>query len=200
MSKTHKLLLADDHRIVLDGLEFLLSADPTLQIVSTVENGQEVLDFIEKSSVDLVIMDINMPVMDGITCAKKLKDDFPEIKVIILTQYAQKTFVQEVAQIVDGCLLKSNTGKQLTAAVHQVLGDGRFFDDFEDVVPNSGELGKREIEVIRLMSEGLTSEEIAKKLHLSIHTVKTHRKNILRKTGLKSTPDLIVHAINHQLI
>ncbi len=200
MSKTHKLLLADDHRIVIDGLQFLLSADAAFEVVGAVENGVEVINFIENNPVDLVILDINMPEMDGIACAKKIKTDHPDIKVIILTQYTQKTFIAEVAQIVDGCLMKSNTGDQLIRAVHKVMGDEQYFDEFLEESTKTELLGKREIEIIRLISEGLTSDQIAEKLFISVHTVKTHRKNILRKTGKNSTPDLIAYAINEQLI
>lgn len=200
MSRTHRVLLADDHHIVLDGLEFLLGADPSIQVIGKAENGVDVLKFIDQNAVDLVIMDINMPEMDGITCAKKIKAYKPQIKVIILTQYAQKTFIAEIAQIVDGCLLKSNTGPQLTKAVHRVMGDQRHFDDFPDDDKPSEILGDREIEIIQLIGEGLTSAEIAEKLHISVHTVKTHRKNILRKTEQNSTPELLAWAINKGLV
>jgi len=200
MSKPYKLLLADDHNIILDGLEFLLSADPEIEVVGKAENGVKVLAYIDANPVDLVVMDINMPEMDGITCAKKIKAERPHIKVIILTQYAQRTFISEIAQIVDGCLLKSNTGPQLTKAVHTVMGNERHFDDFPDDDANADILGKREVEIIQLISQGLTSGEIAEKLFISVHTVKTHRKNILKKTGQNSTPDLIAWAMNKQII
>lgn len=200
MSRPFKLLLADDHQIVIDGLEFVLSADKDIQVVGTAKNGLEVLDFVENNQVDLIVMDINMPEMDGITCAKKIKSDKPGIKIIILTQYTQKTFIQEVAQIVDGCLIKSNGGKELTKAVHRVMGDEKYFDQFDEEGPSSEILGKREIEIIGLISEGLTSEQIGERLYISVHTVKTHRKNILRKLELNSTPDLITYALNNGLI
>lgn len=200
MSKPYKLLLADDHNIILDGLEFLLSSDPDLKVVGKAENGVEVLKFLENQYADLVVMDINMPEMDGITCAKQLKKNHPSVKIIILTQYAQSTFIAEVAQLVDGCLLKSNTGPQLTKAVHKVMGDERYFDDFPDDETSSDVLGDREVEVLRLISEGLTSSEIADKLFISVHTVKTHRKNILRKSGQSGTPGLIAWAMNEGII
>jgi len=200
MSKPYKLLLADDHNIILDGLEFLLSSDPDLKVVGKAENGVEVLKFLENQYADLVVMDINMPEMDGITCAKQLKKNHPSVKIIILTQYAQSTFISEVAQLVDGCLLKSNTGPQLTKAVHKVMGDERYFDDFPDDETSSDVLGDREVEVLRLISEGLTSSEIADKLFISVHTVKTHRKNILRKSGQSGTPGLIAWAMNEGII
>lgn len=200
MNKTHRLLLADDHRIVLDGLDFLLSADPEIQVVGKVENGVEVLNFLDSHRVDVVVMDINMPEMDGITCAKRIKAERPHIKIIILTQYAQKTFITELATLVEGCLLKSNTGLQLTKAVHRVMGDERHFDDFPEDEVSSEILGKREVEILQLISEGLTSAEISERLFISVHTVKTHRKNILKKSGQTNTPDLIAWAMNQGVL
>ena len=200
MNKTHRLLLADDHRIVLDGLDFLLSADPEIQVVGKVENGVEILNFLDSHRVDVVVMDINMPEMDGITCAKRIKAERPHIKIIILTQYAQKTFITELATLVEGCLLKSNTGLQLTKAVHRVMGDERHFDDFPEDEVSSEILGKREVEILQLISEGLTSTEISERLFISVHTVKTHRKNILKKSGQTNTPDLIAWAMNQGVL
>ena len=200
MSKKYRLLLADDHRIVIDGLHFLLSTESTFVVMGAVENGRKVIEFIENNHVDLVILDINMPEMNGIACAKKIKADYPHVKIIILTQYTQKTFVSEVIKIVDGCIMKNNTGDQLVRAIHKVMGDEQYFDEFLEDGQKRESLGKREIEIIRLVSEGLTSDQIAEKLFISIHTVKTHRKNILRKTGKNSTADLITYAINEQLL
>lgn len=200
MSKQYRLLLADDHRIVIDGLHFLLSAEPQFEVVGAAENGNKVIEFIENNQVDLVILDINMPELDGIACAKKIKSTYPQVKIIILTQYTQKAFVSEVVKIVDGCIMKNNTGGQLIRAIHKVMGNEQYFDEFLEDGDKREPLGKREIEIIRLISEGLTSDQIAEKLFISIHTVKTHRKNILRKTGMHNTPDLIAFAINEQLI
>ncbi|MEP5611112.1 MAG: response regulator transcription factor, partial [Cyclobacteriaceae bacterium] len=113
-----KILLADDHNIVIDGLKLILSANSHFEVVGEAENGQEVLDFLEKQKVHIVVLDINMPVMDGITCAKKIKSLYKHVKVIILTMYAQKSFIEEIIQIgIDGCLLKNNTGKELADAI-----------------------------------------------------------------------------------
>jgi DNA-binding NarL/FixJ family response regulator len=200
MSKKHKLLLADDHGVVIDGLTFLFATDPSLELVGAAKDGQEVLDFVSKNEVDAVILDINMPVMDGITCAKKLKDLYPEVRVIILTQYDEKSFITEVAKIADGCVMKKGSGEHLINAIHKVMGDELFFDEFLDDLPPPEPLGKREIEVLKLLGDGLTSEEIAERLFISVHTVKTHRKNMLRKTNKHSTPELLTYAITEQLI
>ena len=96
-----KILLADDHKIVIDGLRLILDSNENFDVVGDVENGQHVIDFIEEQKVDIVVLDINMPVMDGITCAKRIKSDYPNIKVIILTMYAQKSFVERYNAILD---------------------------------------------------------------------------------------------------
>lgn len=203
---TIKTLLADDHAIVLEGLREVLSADEAIEVVGTVANGEEVLRFIRQSPVDLVVLDINMPVMDGITCAKHLKKDYPDIKIIILTMYAQRSFVEEIVKIgIDGCLLKNNTGKELIEAVLRVMDGRQYYDRIGNFNSPADEvtqykLSERELEVIRLMAEGLTSQEIADKLFLSEHTVKTHRKNVLRKLNMSNSSQVVQFAQSNGLI
>ena len=108
-----KILIADDHQIVIDGLKMVLNSNENFEVVGEAHNGVEVLEQIGKKKTDVVVLDINMPEMDGIKCAKKIKEKHPEIMVIILTMYAQKSFVEEIVKIgIDGCLLKNNTGKR----------------------------------------------------------------------------------------
>ncbi|MEQ9305174.1 MAG: response regulator transcription factor [Marinoscillum sp.] len=201
-----KTLLADDHAIVMEGLKEVLSADEEISVVGTVGNGEEAIRFVKHNQVDIVILDINMPVMDGISCARILKKDFPEVKIIVLTMYAQKSFVEEIVKIgIDGCLLKNNTGKELIDAILRVMGGKQYYDRIgtfnspeEEVTQYK--LSEREIEVIKLMSEGLTSGEIAEKLFLSDHTVKTHRKNILKKLNVHNSSQAVQYALSQQLI
>lgn len=204
--KKVNVLLADDHAIVLEGLKVVLSADEQIDIVGMVQNGEEVLQFVKRNAVDVVILDINMPVMDGITCARTLKRDFEDIKVIILTMYAQKSFVEEILKIgIEGCLLKNNTGKELIEAVMRVMSGKPYYDrltsfksPLEEVTQYK--LSEREIEVIRLLAEGLTSMEIAERLFLSDHTIKTHRKNILRKLNVSNSSQAVQYALTNKLI
>jgi len=201
-----KILLADDHTIVLDGLRLILSSNADFLIVGEAENGQAVLDMLQKETVDIVILDINMPVMDGITCAKRIKADHQGVKVIILTMYAQKSFVEEIVKIgIDGCLLKNNTGKELEEAILRVQSGRSYFDQIqsftsEKEVVKGFKLSDREIEITRCLSEGKTSLEIADQLFISEHTVKTHRKNILKKLDIHSAPELVQYAINNGII
>lgn len=201
-----KILLADDHKIVIDGLRLILDSNEKFEVVGEVENGQQVIDYIEKQKVDIVVLDINMPIMDGITCAKRIKSNFTDVKVIILTMYAQKSFIEEIIQIgIDGCLLKNNTGKELSDAIERVHSGKSYYDQIQSFSPNEEEikkykLGNREIEIIHSLADGLTSSQIAEKLFISEHTVKTHRKNILKKLNLHSSSELIQYALNNGII
>ena len=203
-----KTLLADDHAIVMEGIKEVLSADEEITVVGTVANGEEVLRFIRKdpNNVNVVVLDINMPVLDGISCSRMLKKEFPDIKIIILTMYAQKSFVEEIVKIgIDGCLLKNNTGKELIDAVLRVMSGRQYYDRIGTFNSSEEEvtqfkLSERELEIIKMMSDGLTSIEIADKLFLSEHTVKTHRKNILRKLNVNNSSQAVQYCLSNQLI
>ena len=199
------VLLADDHRIVLEGIKAVLNSYPEIEVVGAVENGEEVIDFLKKQAADVVVLDINMPKMDGLTCARRLKSVYPKIKIIILTMYAQKTFVSEIIKLgIDGCLLKSNTGGELGDAILRVNAGKAYYDRIQNFNTSTEssevKISDREIEIIKLLAQGLTSIEIAEKLFIAEHTVKTHRKNILRKINAHSTNELIKFALNAKLI
>jgi DNA-binding NarL/FixJ family response regulator len=201
-----KIILADDHQIILDGLTEVLKTHDELEIIGQFPNGKAVIDFVKENEVDVAVMDINMPEMDGISCAKILKKDFPHIKIIMLTMYAQKSFIDEIIKIgIDGCLLKNNSGKELYDAILRVQSGKFYYDKIQDFVsPNeeiaSYKLGEREIEIIKLLAKGLGTNEIAEQLFISKHTVSTHRKNILNKTGVNNTTQLIQFAHENNII
>ncbi len=201
-----KILIADDHQIVIDGLKLVLSSQENFEVAGEASNGVEVLDFLAKTRVDIVVLDINMPEMDGIKCAKKVKELYPKTKVIILTMYAQKSFVEEIIKIgIDGCLLKNNTGKELSDAIARVHSGKSYYDQIQNFSKDESKtkeypLSDREIEIIRKLSDGLTSSQISEALFISLHTVKTHRKNILRKLDLHSSSELIQYALNNGII
>lgn len=126
---TIRTLIADDHTIVLEGLKQVLSNDASISVVGTAENGEEVIHFLRFHEVDIVVLGINMPVMDGITCAREIKKTFPQVQIVILTMYPQKSFVKEILSIgIDGCMLKNNTGKELNEAIHRVYNGKQYFD------------------------------------------------------------------------
>jgi DNA-binding NarL/FixJ family response regulator len=201
-----KTLVADDHAIVVEGLQQVLSQDEDIEVVGEAANGEEVLRFLRFNEVDVVVLDINMPVMDGITCARRMKMEHPEVKIVILTMYAQHTFVEEIIAIgIDGCLLKNNTGKELVEAIHRVSSGKQYYDRIKSFNSESEEvvaykISPREKEIIRLMAEGMTSFDMAEKLFISEHTVRTHRKNILRKLNLKNSSEVVQFAASNGLI
>ncbi|WP_296623470.1 response regulator [Marivirga sp.] len=201
-----KIILADDHQIILDGLTEVLNSHEELEIIGQFPNGKAVIEYVKENEVDVAVMDINMPEMDGISCAKILKKDYPNIKIIMLTMYAQKSFIDEIIKIgIDGCLLKNNSGKELYEAILRVQSGKFYYDKIQDFAnPNEEiaayKLGDREIEVIKLLAKGLGTNEIAEQLFISKHTVSTHRKNILNKTGVNNTTQLIQFAHDNKLI
>lgn len=203
--KKIKIVLADDHQIVIDGLKLVLSSREDFNVIGEAANGLEVLDFLKNNKADVVVLDINMPEMDGIKCAKKIKATYPEVKVIILTMYAQKSFVEEIVKIgIDGCLLKNNTGKELSDAIARVQSGKSYYDQIQNFSKEESKqnytLSDREIEIIRKLGDGMTSSQIANELYISEHTVKTHRKNILKKLDLHSSSELIQYALNNGII
>jgi len=201
-----KILIADDYRMVATGVEAILLTNDSFEIAGVVENGLQVLDFLIKESVDLVVMDINMPEMDGIQCTKQIKESYPHIKVIILTMYNRKRFIGELISVgADGCVLKSNSGLELITAIQRAMDGKTYYDHVNEFIDHSEQkneyqLSDREIEIIVLISENYTSKEISEQLFISEHTVKTHRKNIFRKAKVTNSDELVQLAINQKLI
>jgi DNA-binding NarL/FixJ family response regulator len=192
--------------IVAGGIEAILNTADHLNVIGIVGNGQKVLDRVAQTPVDLVLLDINMPVMNGIECTRRLKEQYPEIKVIVITMYNRKQFIRELFEVgADGCILKSNTGKELLTALERVISGKTYFDQLNDFIDAPKEfkefrLSEREIEIIELIAEGATSKEISNRLFISEHTVKTHRKNIFQKTQVSDSDQLINWAMNNKLI
>lgn len=198
------LYIADDHAIVVDGLKEILRAQPDFHIIGTASNGEILMDLVAARQPDVVILDINMPKLNGIQCAGLIKKDYPAIKVIILTMFPEKTYVDQLVNAgADGCLLKSRGSKDLIDALLRVSSGKSYFDSIRDFVESGTpkvNLSEREIEIIKLITNGATSGDIADQLFISEHTVKTHRKNIFKKIGINSISQLASFAINNNLL
>jgi DNA-binding NarL/FixJ family response regulator len=205
-----RILIADDHQIFVDGLCSMLESETDIDIVGAVHTGQRVLDFISASSPDLVVLDINMPNMNGLEVAKKMKDDFPEVKTLLLSMHDQAPIIKEALDTgVDGYLLKSVDKEEFILAIRNIVnGRKHYSSEVTNIIfsnPNSGQnssanLTRRELEVLRLIAKAKTSEEIAKELFVSIHTVKTHRKNLLSKLQVNNTAGLVGYAYENDLV
>ena len=215
MKRQIKILIADDHELVRDGLKSLLQPETWVEVLDETSNGQEVLDKIKAlPELDMVLMDINMPEKDGIETTKEIKELYPEIAVLILTMYNRKEFVKNlIASGADGYMLK-NSGKKVLLEAIQSLAQGEPYYEREITKTvmstfkssqtytkaTDVELSEREKDVIRLIYEECSTDEIADQLFISKHTVNTHRKNILSKLDVKNVAGMIKYAIQTGIV
>jgi DNA-binding NarL/FixJ family response regulator len=199
-----KILLIDDHQLFNDGVKSLLSSEPDIEIVGQVFEAKNVLYEIQKTSPQILFLDINLPDGNGIELAKIIVKDFPQIKIILLTMYDDHLLLKEAKKVgVHGYILKNTSKKQLLQAVEVVMQGNTFFDESiskvvepinREDVSKKYSLTEREIEIIRFVREGLDSYQMADNMHLSYHTIKTHRRNIHFKIGTSSTSEMIKFA------
>lgn len=207
-----KILLIDDHKIFNDGLKSLLNEQPNFAVCAQVFQAKDVFFSIQSHNPDLIILDINLQGINGIDLGKKIVADFPKTKVMILTMYNQSKLLEEAKEAgLHGYLLKDATTPELLTALQTVLAGNPYFDTkvakeelltedtFGDDFARRLNLTFREVEIIRLIKEGLTNEQIAERLSLSFYTIKTHRKNIHFKLGINNVAELIQFATKHQL-
>lgn len=208
-----KIIIADDHDVIIDGLTALLSTEINLQIVGRANNGKQLLEIIKNKPVDLIILDIEMPEMNGVEATEKLKIKYPELKVLVLTMYNSPDFIANLLRHgVDGYILKNSRKQELLQAINSVVSGRSFYapevteimmDSFRQGQSNkedTPELTPREIEIVRLIAEEYTSREIGEKLFISFHTVERHRKNIIAKLGVKNVAGLVKYAIKNGLV
>jgi len=209
------LLLADDHMVVTEGIKLLLQDVPDMQCTAEARNGQQALELVAKGNIDVIMMDIEMPVMDGIKCTEIINHRYPQVKVIAISIYADYPHVQSMIKAgAKGYLLK-NCGKQeLEQCIRKVHAGGTFFSDDLTETLLSGIQGKtikkdgqylpslsrREKEILRLILDEATTGEIAEKLFISIGTVETHRHNMMNKLGVRNTAGLVRMALTHGLV
>lgn len=201
-----KVLIADDHPLILDGLKTSMANEEGIKIVAQAKEGHEVLDQLRRHEIDVVLLDINMPGMNGFETLQEIRPRFPDTKIIILSMYDKPEFIRSlIAAGANGYLLK-NTGKdEMTYAIKRVTAGDTFFSEevsrilkHEEEMPGSAvRLTRREKEILQLISEEKTTAEIADQLFISTHTVDTHRKNLLAKLDVKNTAGLVKFAIEN---
>ena len=198
-----RIVIADDHPVILDGLTSHLGRFKELEVMAVFTDGTSLLDFLTQHPVDVVVADINMPGKDGINCTRIIKMRYPATKVLILTMYNDRTFLKALIDAgADGCLLKSKSTEEVKTAIDRVMSGKSYFDDSSQFteVPRANDISEREIQVIRLLLQNQAATDIAEQLHISIHTVKTHIKNIYRKTNTHNHADLANYVLNHHLL
>ena len=210
--KIIRVLIADDHQMFIDGLKALLRREKNIQIIGEVSNGIQALEFIRKNQPDLLITDISMPGMSGVELTREVKLHYPEIKILVLTRYNDREIVGEILMSeAEGYILK-NTGRQeLSNAINRIIDNSTYYSNEvlnimmtrmkkqKNIEKNTAQLTPREIEIIKLIMEELSSEEIADKLFISKRTVDTHRKNIIQKTNTRTLVGLLKFAIENNL-
>lgn len=207
-----KLLIVDDHQMFIDGLKSILRKQDTFQVVAEALDGQAAMDILEKQKFDIVISDIGMPRVSGLELTKFIKEKFPETKVIIVSMHNDPAVVTEIVMAeAEGYLLKNTGKKELMDALISVSNNRTYYS--HDVVAvmmktikpekvpveETKQLSEREIEILKLIIEELSSEQIAEKLFISKRTVDTHRINILTKTNSKTLVGLIKYAVRNNL-
>ncbi len=210
MDTKYNILLADDHQLFLDGISNLLQSSGLVNELWVSGNGKEVLQVLNHRKPDLVLMDIDMPVMNGVECLMELRKRYPEQKVLMLSMHAEPAFVREVIGIgANGYLLKTASADEFVLAVKKVIDGGQFYSgelmlnmhQAKHATPENAEtISEREREIVILIAEGFSSKEIADKLFISPRTVETHRKNIMAKMCFQSVADLIRYAFKQGLI
>lgn len=212
-----KISIADDHSLFREGVEFILRHEGN-NIIASVSNGQELLNTILTDQLvpDVVLMDLKMPVLDGIETTQRIKSEFPDIKIVILTMHHEENVILHLLDIgANGYLLKNSSSHELLSAIKNVVEKDFYFTDYissvmlkgikKQIKPSStlGEIQNitsREKEVLRLICEEYTTTEMAEKLFVSDRTIETHRKSLLEKLNAKNTAGLIVKALKYQVI
>jgi two-component system, NarL family, nitrate/nitrite response regulator NarL len=207
--KDMRILLVDDHAILLDGVRNLLEKEEGLRVTGTAESAEKALEFLKTNDVDIVVTDFHMPGMDGLTLVHTIKRIQPEIKTIILSMHDETHLVKEILRAgVNGYVLKKDTHKELLNAIEEVK-HGRVYlsSDINKILitnlqnPEEGRLlTDREREILKLIAKEYSNKQIAEELFISERTVETHRKNIFKKTSTNSLVGLIKFAYANNLI
>jgi len=208
------LLIADDHQLITDGISKILETEKMIGEIHTANNGREAVDIVLTKDIDCVIMDINMPVLNGLEATKLIKRQKSSVKVIVVSMLSDAAIVSKMMKAGADAFINKDSGKTelLKAIVKTMQGEKYISHEISnnliihltDRNVRSSDVEKqltaREIEIIRLIADGMTNHEIANRLFLSIVTVDTHRKNMLAKLQLKNTASLVKYAADHKLL
>lgn len=205
-----KVILADDHELVRHGLKMVLETDPEIKLIAEATDGQETLELVEKEEPDVLIVDIRMPLMNGLEVTQRVKKTNPNMKVLVLTMHDDSEYILKSLEYgADGYLLKDTNKHEFIKAVHLVHNGQKYFSgDISSTIVNSyltvatrgGETGrkqesyqltKRESEILRMIYDGVPNKDIAEKLGKSIRTIETHRFNIMKKLDVSNITELL---------
>ncbi|MBL4708220.1 MAG: response regulator transcription factor [Flavobacteriales bacterium] len=210
-----KAIVVDDHQIFVDGVKALINSMKGIEVVGEANNGVDLIDCLSKTEANIILMDVNMPVMDGIEATKAVLEKYPNLKVLMLTMHGSKEYIEKLLKAgAHGYVLK-NTGKaELQTAVETIMSGEAFYSAavtkrimesmqkkrvVEKRIGNV-ELTQRETEVIVLIAQEYTTNEIAERLFISHHTVESHRKNLISKLQVRGVSGLVKYAIQSDLV
>ena len=201
-----KALIVDDHPLVRDGLRARLIRSEDVCVIGEADNGEVALQKVAELQPDIVLMDINMPGMDGIQATEQMRDTHPEVVVLVLSMHDDREYVRSVIRAgARGYVLKSASADEMFSAIIAVHAGGIYYSPsiatvlLDGAPKNTSPLSERELSVLRLLAEGMDNKSTARALDISVRTVETHRRNIKRKLGLRTTPALIRYALDNDL-
>lgn len=210
MSRTIRIVIADDHELFVEGIKMLLSANSRFIVSASVNTGRELLNYLESEIADVVLLDINMPDMNGLDTLRFLRNSNTKIKIIMLSTYKEKHLIENARALgANGYLLKTFSSGKVAEIIEMIyLGQDYFVIDETKSLPLNKSKGqffgevyltKRELELLKYIKEDLTNLKIANTLNLSIYTIETHRKNIMQKLGLRTRAALMRFIISNNI-
>lgn len=205
-----RVVVADSQELVADGLRYRLADEPGLKVVGHVRNGKDLIEYLKENAADLVMLDVTLPGMDGIDTARVLRKKHPGLKVLAHSLLAEIEYVNSMLiEGASGYLLKNSSKSDLLEAIATIMAGGRYLSDgvrqsmekgykFTGKRPDGEYIGltEREREIIRMIAQERTNDEIATALHVSTDTVKTHRKNLMTKLNVRSAAGLVKYAVD----
>jgi two-component system response regulator NreC len=214
-----RIIITDDHQLILDGLRSIISGESDLHLLAEANNGQQALALCESLQPDMVLMDIDMPVMNGLEATIQIKKKFPSIRIMVLTMHDEAALIKRIMEVgADGYMLKNADQQELVSAIRKIAAGEKHFSEkvlqaLKEGKTDSSQfslrptdavllstLTEREVEILRLLAEGLSNKEIGDKIFISHRTVDTHRTNLMKKLDVHNVAGLIRFAIRNGLI
>ncbi|WP_413284539.1 response regulator [Vibrio sp. MA40-2] len=211
METAIRIIIVDDHQVVLEGFMARLELEPEIKVVATASNGLKAIELVKQFEPDVVLMDVSMPVMNGIEATQLIKEEHPKVKVLMLTMHDNREYIMNVMQAgAVGYMLKEISAIKMVQAIKTVnLGSTYFCESTtqtlfaEQVIPSAPKanpLSRREEAVLKLVAQGSSSKKIATLLSISYRTVETHRQNIKHKLNIHSTAEMAKYAVENGLV
>ncbi|WP_158125062.1 response regulator [Vibrio fluvialis] len=211
MGKPIRVVIVDDHRVVLEGFMARLEMEPEIEVIATASNGLEALEVVKQHRPDVILMDVSMPIMNGIDATRLIKEEVPDAKVLMLTMHDNREYIMKMMQAgAVGYMLKEISAEKMVQAIKTVnLGSTYFCESVtqtlftQDIIPSAQKpnpLSRREEAVLKMVAQGHSSKKIASLLNISYRTVETHRQNIKHKLDIHSTAELAQYAIQHGML